>query len=327
MATKPSLAGKLRVVADGLQKVIDDKGRPLTQNPTPKRTREYNSRRWEAANLERTQRALRAIADAIDGGALPDVLANIKTKSDIATLVHKGLRGGGGYYDVIVDHDYRDKSPAGLAIQAMIDGTTDPEREEADRVRALEDKVRFVDIPGFFPTPRPVIDMMLGAADLQPGLTVLEPSAGKGDIVEAVLVACPTIKVTCYEINAALRGLLLSKSFAVEADEDFLATAPPTVNYLFDRVLMNPPFERGQDIDHIQHAYAFLKSMGRLVAIMSEGPFYRSDKKSSGFREWLESVGGVSQRLEANSFQKDAFRKSGATTRMVVVFKAKGGKR
>jgi len=35
---------------------------------------------------------------------------------------------------------------------------------------------------------------------------------------------------------------------------------------------MNPPFENGADIKHIQHAMKMLKPGGRLVAICANGP-------------------------------------------------------
>ena len=40
----------------------------------------------------------------------------------------------------------------------------------------------------------------------------------------------------------------------------------------FDRVVINPPFDRGSDIEHIKHAYRKLKPGGRLVAICANGP-------------------------------------------------------
>lgn len=52
---------------------------------------------------------------------------------------------------------------------------------------------------------------------------------------------------------------------------------------------MNPPFADSQDIEHITHAFKFLKTGGVLVAIACEGPFFRQDKKSTFFREFLES--------------------------------------
>lgn len=40
---------------------------------------------------------------------------------------------------------------------------------------------------------------------------------------------------------------------------------------VFDRIIMNPPFERGADIKHILHAREMLKAGGRLVAICADG--------------------------------------------------------
>jgi 16S rRNA G1207 methylase RsmC len=60
---------------------------------------------------------------------------------------------------------------------------------------------------------------------------------------------------------------------------------------------MNPPFSNGQDIDHVRHAFDLLADGGRLIAIMSEGTFYRSDKKAVNFRAWLDEHSGTSERL------------------------------
>lgn len=88
----------------------------------------------------------------------------------------------------------------------------------------------------------------------------------------------------------------------------------------YDAVLMNPPFEDGQDGEHVQRAFQFLKPGGKLVAITGEGIFFRSDKKSKDFRDWLESVDGTSEKLPEGSF-KSAFRPTGVATRIVVVTK------
>src|SRR4051812_34975845 len=52
-------------------------------------------------------------------------------------------------------------------------------QETLDLMRSLSH------VPGFFPTPPAVVAAMLEYADLRPGLTVLEPSAGKGDLIRA----------------------------------------------------------------------------------------------------------------------------------------------
>ena len=92
----------------------------------------------------------------------------------------------------------------------------------------------------------------------------------------------------------------------------------------YDRVVMNPPFEDGQDIDHVRRAFdANLKPGGKLVAIMSEGPFFRSDKKAQAFRQWLEENGGTSERLAPGTFKESG---TGTATRLVTVEKGRVAK-
>jgi hypothetical protein len=90
----------------------------------------------------------------------------------------------------------------------------------------------------------------------------------------------------------------------------------------YDRVVMNPPFELGRDIEHVCHAFRLLAPDGKLVAIMSEGPFFRSDKQASAFREWFDEAAGESEQLPENAFNgSDAFRQTGVRTRIVVLNK------
>ena len=60
---------------------------------------------------------------------------------------------------------------------------------------------------------------------------------------------------------------------------------------------MNPPFANGKDVDHIRLAWSMLKPGGRLVAICCEGPFFRDDRKSAEFRDWLDEIGAVTRRV------------------------------
>ena len=62
-----------------------------------------------------------------------------------------------------------------------------------------------------------------------------------------------------------------------------------------------------------------LKPGGRLVAIMSEHPFFANDKASKDFREFLDEV-GYSQQLPQGSF-KESDRSTGVNTRLVVMDK------
>ncbi len=90
----------------------------------------------------------------------------------------------------------------------------------------------------------------------------------------------------------------------------------------YDRIVMNPPFSDGRDIDHVRHAFSLLKPGGRIVAIMGEGAFYRSDAKAAAFREWLETVEGTSEKLDEGTFLDPSLPvTTGVHARMVVVDK------
>jgi len=85
---------------------------------------------------------------------------------------------------------------------------------------------------------------------------------------------------------------------------------------------MNPPFEKNSDIEHVRHAFSLLAPNGKLVAIMSEGPFFRSDTQAEEFRNWLDKIEGESKQLPEDTFNNtEAFRKTGVRTRIVTIAK------
>lgn len=91
----------------------------------------------------------------------------------------------------------------------------------------------------------------------------------------------------------------------------------------YDRIIMNPPFSDRRDAQHVRHAYGLLKPGGRLVAIMGDGVFFGQDKKATEFREWLDSVGGTSEKLPDGSFLDPSLPvNTGVNARMVVIEKA-----
>lgn len=93
----------------------------------------------------------------------------------------------------------------------------------------------------------------------------------------------------------------------------------------YDRIIMNPPFSNRRDAEHVRHAYSLLKPGGRIVAIMGEGVFFGQDKKAQDFREWLESVGGTSEKLPEGSFMDPSLPvNTSVNARMVVIDRADG---
>ena len=89
---------------------------------------------------------------------------------------------------------------------------------------------------------------------------------------------------------------------------------------------MNPPFENFQDVEHVKHAFSLLNPGGKIVAIMSESPFFRSDKKAQQFRDWLDDLGGTSKKLPDKSFMASE-RPTGVNSRLVVIEKPKGAQK
>ncbi|MFD2427391.1 hypothetical protein ACFSUK_02785 [Sphingobium scionense] len=74
--------------------------------------------------------------------------------------------------------------------------------------------------------------------------------------------------------------------FADAIEGDFLALDP--AHYApFDAVIMNPPFDRGRDCDHVRHALAFLKPGGVLVAIMSARAEYGEDQRHKALHRMI----------------------------------------
>lgn len=155
---------------------------------------------------------------------------------------------------------------------------------------------------GFFVTPPDVADVVANLAGLRDGMRVLEPSAGTGALVEACLRRTTELSLSCVEVQPALAdGLRQRFPKATVVTGDFLAQRAEAlgVRTSFDRVVMNPPFARGQDVDHVTHALEFLKPGGRLVSIMSAGVEFRQDRRYAEFR----ALGPKIERLPELSFR------------------------
>jgi len=107
-------------------------------------------------------------------------------------------------------------------------------------------------------------------------------------------------RTTAVEINYRL-ATLLSGRFDDVRTADFLQCGEELGK--FDRVIMNPPFADQADIAHVTHALTFLKEGGKLVAIMSAGVGFRTDRKATAFRTTIQKMGGTIEPLPADSFK------------------------
>lgn len=298
-STPSNRGDKLRELADKMQPAIDNKLGDRLAN-TPKRQREAAYARQEGGRLKRTQEALNALAALHDAGNVPLDLVKVTTKKAVYELMRTRFDNSNcGYYDAPIDTgEPAIDTPAAKALWALVAGKSE-EDKQAEELRRKIDALQFANIPGYFPTPPVIVAAMLDRADIQGGQTVLEPSAGAGAILDA-LVGLPDIVPGAYETQHSLREILEAKGHAL-LGRDFME-ADESVK--FDRIVMNPPFEKLQDIDHVLKAYNCLAPGGRLVSIMSPGPFFRDTAKARDFREWFEALGGEREDLPEGTFKE-----------------------
>ena len=161
----------------------------------------------------------------------------------------------------------------------------------------------------YFPTPAPVVQRLIELADLAPGMVVLEPSAGTGAI--AIAIAATGASVDCVEQDPGYADALLATGTARTVHVgDFLAHS---VQPLYDRVVMNPPFTKGADMAHVDHALRFLRPDGLLVSVMSWTVTYQTPA-TAAFRHQVEQRGGT-----VEAVGRGAFTESGTGVDTVIV--------
>ncbi len=173
---------------------------------------------------------------------------------------------------------------------------------------------------GFFPTPAPVVARLIELADISAGMEVLEPSAGKGAICEGLahtgadITAVELLDTNFIELfNKRLCHFILQGDFLDPELNASLGT--------YDRVVMNPPFERQADIKHVLRALRFLKPDGLLVSVMSASITFRDNKLTTDFRALIRERGGDIEDLPEGSFKESG---TGVNT-VIVTIPAGGG--
>lgn len=175
---------------------------------------------------------------------------------------------------------------------------------------------------GFYPTPPHLVRRMLDQVDWKYVSSILEPSAGKGDL--AIPAAKRSVNyrneyddkklakvdLDCIEIDSNLRAILRDKGLRVVHD-DFLTFRTAK---RYSLILMNPPFEDGAL--HLLKALSFLADGGQIVCLLNAETIrnpYTNDR-----RKLLEVLGDEA-RVE---YIPDAFltgeRKTDVETAMVV---------
>lgn len=130
----------------------------------------------------------------------------------------------------------------------------------------------------FYPTPESLADKLLQSVDWRKIESVLEPSAGKGDLAGYVAKklffarnswsrnekeAIEKSDIDCIEIDQMLRNTLESKGFRVVHD-DFLSYETQKRYHL---IAMNPPFDSGAT--HLLKALELMQRGGTICCILN----------------------------------------------------------
>ena len=220
----------------------------------------------------------------------------IKAQLDrkLYTEVNAALEALGGKWNRGAKAHVFAESPEDVLERILLDGGFHDAKQELQQ---------------FF-TPAPLATRLVREADVRPGMTVLEPSAGMGAIALAARTAGG--EVFCVEKDQKCIDRLFDLKFEGKRC-DFLTCAPGAPGP-FDRAIMNPPFTRQQDVDHVLHAFRFLREGGKLAAIMSAGTAFRSNRKTVEFREVVARHDGSIEALPDGSFKA-----SGTGMRTVLV--------
>lgn len=163
----------------------------------------------------------------------------------------------------------------------------------------------------FFATPPEVADYLVELADIQPGHTILEPSAGQGAIIKAIQRIYPDIVVDCFELMDLNRTFLEKLDNVSIIGQDFIQEEKER---LYDRIIANPPFSKNQDIEHFAEMFKCLKDGGRIVSIMSNHWRFASGKKEAAFQAFVED-----SEAQVYDIDSGAFKDSGTTVSACIV--------
>lgn len=163
----------------------------------------------------------------------------------------------------------------------------------------------------FFETPAEVARrLVVRLGDVESTDRILEPSAGRGALIKAVLEEWPDQTVDCYELMEENRAELAKIPNARLLGNDFMEAEVG----MYDKIIANPPFANNQDIKHVTKMWEHLADGGQMAVIMGCHWQFASDKPSEAFRSLVESVDH-----DITALPKGTFKSSGTDVESVML--------
>lgn len=127
-----------------------------------------------------------------------------------------------------------------------------------------------IDTEQFYPTPKELLEKIFKDTDWRTVSSILEPSAGNGDICDYMMDAAGrspyynrSLDIDCIEINENRRAALKGKNYRVIYD-DFIRFQ---TYKQYDLIAMNPPFVDGER--HLLKALEMQKNGGCIMCILN----------------------------------------------------------
>ncbi len=318
----------LRATADKMQSEIDHLlggGGSGQQRYTARRAAMADNNRDKGKALQQVQAILRAVADVYEDNTQTPYTSIFATKAGAERW--RGIytwwksrpenqafadfaADRGSLREVYGNMDLRAAAREFEALWSIAQHDADEaqiaKKDTAGRLKQQEQRL-VGRVDGFVPTPVDLARRM--AAQLAyPGGAILEPSAGSGRLVQAVLDELPAkweYQITAVEKNAELAQILRLRF----ADDSRLMVIhgdfqDATQGQTFDNIIMNPPYEHGLDGIHVRACWDKLNPGGVLVALVGHGVMFRENSRDRAFREWVEDNSVSVRELPENTFKE-----------------------
>lgn len=157
-------------------------------------------------------------------------------------------------------------------------------------------------------TPENLAHYVVDLCDIHEDDMVLEPSLGSGNI--GILI--PGIVHFCEIQPDLVEQAINEREGFVHVGNDFLEYHPGPI---YDRIVANPPFTKGQDVEHVSHMIDCCKEGGTIVSIMSPGITFKTDKKTKAL---LEKMDGCESHM-IESVDAGSFKESGTMVNAIIV--------
>jgi len=210
----------------------------------------------------------------------------MKIDKDVLEIIDAGITEGNVYYLPKMQLDRSMYTKVNKVLE-ILGGKWNRKQKGHIFETSIDDRIDDIILTGeiidkkkelqFFETPENIALQICELANIKPDSTVLEPSAGRGAILKVAEEYYSRhlfwSELDDYNASHIYIGKKIGKNFLeIEPDE-----------IKFDRIIMNPPFSRQQDIDHVTHALKFLKDDGILVSVISASIKFRTNKKTKDF--------------------------------------------